>query len=81
MEMKPIALDVNVVCAGAHKSYGSLITQEHILDVTNGKEYLENNRALIVQDFLALALYDCSKLIFDDIKRRLFDGATPNSPN
>ena len=81
MEMKPIALDINASCAGANKSYGALITQDHIQDVTQAGDYLEAYRSEIVQNFLALALYDCTKLVFDDINRRLIDGAAPHSPN
>lgn len=81
MKMKPIALDINVVCAGAHKNYGALVTQDHIQDVVNNGEYLESHRIEITQDFMALALYDTAKLVFNDIQRRLVDGAAPNSPN
>lgn len=81
MKMKPVSLDINVECAGARKSYGALIDEEHILDVTRNGEYLEANRGAITQNFMALALYDCSKLIFDDIKGKITDGETPITHN
>jgi hypothetical protein len=81
MDMKPIALDINVSCASANKNYGAFVTQENILDVIENGDYIEKNRTSIVTNFLALALYDVQKMIFDDINRRLFDGSTPNSPN
>jgi hypothetical protein len=79
--MKPIALDVSASCAGASKNYGSFVEQAHIQDVMDHAEYFEANRGPIVQNFLALALYDCTKIVFEEIQKRYIDGATPHTPN
>lgn len=81
MEIKPVTLTVTANCSGANVSYNCIATQENIADVVFNSDYLVSNREEIVQQFFALALYDCSKLIFDNTIQRLQDGESPTSPN
>lgn len=78
--IKPLSLNVTAQCSGVQVSYNCIAAQENIADVVFNSMYLEQNREEILQQFLALALYDCSVIIMNDIKRRLHDGntATPN---
>jgi len=79
--MKMVTLDINVEISNAKKNYGCMVDETHILDVTQNAEYLEAHRNEIMQQFAALALYDCSQLIFADIQRRLADGQAPITTN
>ena len=73
--MKPITMEVKVQLAEANMNYSVIVQEENIQDVISNSNYLEENRKLIVDDFLALALYDCSKLIFQDIIQKVSNAA------
>ena len=65
--MKAIAMNINVECAAARKNYDTLIDQDHIQDVIEHSEYIEKNREAIIQNFMALALLDCTNLIATEL--------------
>lgn len=72
--MKPRTLDINATFDIAQKNYGVLIQAENIQDVIDNSNFLEAMREQIVQNFIALVLLDCSKLIANDVERIINNG-------